>query len=206
MIIKTENIKEYWEQVEKDIDSTNNVEKDSILCTGRTLNDISLDELSCLYKRRILDIITKLQNGIVVFDFDGTLTEFKYADKTLLPCKEEDLHEYSKFGNIYENIYILKTMQYIINQLNPDKIYVITNSATAIKDKKNSVISSGFPTVKKENVYHTRNVKEKLDVLAMLYNKTEHKILFVEDMVSTLQMAEEKYNFVEGVHISSLLP
>ena len=176
------------------------------ICAGRMLNPIELDDLANLYKRRVLDMITKLQNGIVVFDFDGTLTEFKYAEDTLLPCKEEDLYEYSQFGNIYEKVYVLQTMQFILNELDPDKVYILTNSVDTIKDKKNVVIDLEYPMVHKDHVFHTHSAKEKCEVLVMLHEKTEHKIWFVDDMAPNLQMAEELYTFVEGIHISSLLP
>lgn len=182
------------------------IKMDAVISAGRLINDIDLNDLANAYKRKVLDIITKLQNGIVIFDFDGTLTEFKYCEETLLPCKEEDLEEYSTFGNIYENVYVLRTMQYILNELNPENVYIITNSYSTIIDKKNAVIDFEYPMVLKEHIYHTHSAQEKCDIVKMLHDKTGKKVWFIEDMAPTLQMAEELYTFVEGIHISSLIP
>ena len=48
------------------------------------------------YIRNILNLISKLQFKVAVFDFDGTLTAFQYAEDRILPCDELDLKEYSK--------------------------------------------------------------------------------------------------------------
>ena len=62
---------------------------------GRMLVDYSvLDEYAQTYKRKVLDLITLCHNKVVIFDFDGTLVEFKYAADRLLPCRDDDLNEY----------------------------------------------------------------------------------------------------------------
>ena len=90
------------------------------------MNSLSINYITNLYKQNIINKINMMKDKVVVFDFDGTLTEFKYADKTLLPCTEAGLHEYSKTGNIYENVHILETMRYIISQLNSNDVYILT--------------------------------------------------------------------------------
>ena len=46
----------------------------------------------------------------------------------------------------------------------------------------------------------------KIELLKEIYAKENKKIVFVEDTIYTLIAAEENLNFVEGYHISCLLP
>lgn len=178
---------------------------DKYIMAGRLINDISLDDLSNIYKRKVLDLISLLQFKTIVFDFDGTLDEFKYTENKLLPCKDDDLYEYSKNNNIYENAKVLKTMQYVINEIDINNIYVLTVTVDTLKQKKLDFILKNF-NIKKENIIQVANSNEKMKVLMDLYIKTNKKIIFLEDTAKTLLNAEEQFDFVKGYHISSLIP
>lgn len=60
---------------------------------GRMLNlSVSLDLCADRLKRNILDFMTTINNaGVLALDFDGCLTEFKYNDKSLLPCRNSEI-------------------------------------------------------------------------------------------------------------------
>lgn len=173
---------------------------------GRIINDIDINDLASIYKRKVFDAISKLKFKICVFDFDGTLTSFKYASDKLLPCKDSDLQEYCKEHNLYENVTILKTMQYIMNELDSDDVYVVTSTVEFLRDNKNRCIHANFPTVKDEHIIHTNGSMEKLAVLEDIYSKRSRQIIFVEDLYKILLEAEERFDYVKGLHISNLLP
>ena len=150
--------------------------------------------------------IKKLKGRIVVFDFDGTLTEFKYAENSLLPCKDDEIYEYSKMHNIYANARMLATMQYIVHKLNPENVYILTRTEKTLIDKKNACIHKNFPTIKQDHIFHVQTSDEKLDVLHNLHKVVKVNIVFVEDTFKTILDAEEKMSYIEGDHISSYIP
>lgn len=173
---------------------------------GRMLDDIDIDFLLDAFKRRVLDIISLLMFKIVVWDFDGTMVEFNYNDDSLLPCRDDELYEYSKKGNIYKNVNPLKIVQYVIGKLEPEKQFVVTVSVDTVRDNKTKAITRKFPEIKPENIIHVNNSSEKNAVLEMLHKKTGKDIYFVEDTAKTILNAEEAMPFVKGIHISSFLP
>lgn len=179
---------------------------DAHINAGRTVNDISIQDLAETYKRKVLDAISKLKYKIAVFDFDGTLTSFRYANEKLLPCKDAELHEYCKEHNLYDNATILRTMQYIINELDADDVYVLTSTVHTLRKNKDRCIHANFPTIASDHIIHTRGSDEKLEVLDSIYAEHKKPIVFVEDMYKTLLNAEENFDFVTSLHISNLLP
>ena len=172
---------------------------------GRLLNDLSLDDICKEYKRKVFDLISLLQNRIAVFDFDGTLTEFKYSNGRLLPCKDDDLYEYSKEHSIYNNARLLKTMQYVVNECETDNVYILTVTVETLRESKEKIISYGFPSILKEHIIQVDNSTQKLEVLQDIHSKRNKDIIFVEDTVKTLLTAEENLPYVRGYHISSLI-
>lgn len=169
-------------------------------------NIIELNQLSKLYEQRVNNIIQRLQGKTVVLDFDGVLTEFKYTENGLLPCKEVELYEYSKNNNLYENVYISKSMQYILDKVNVEDIWVLTSSRETLINNKEHIIKTYFPMIKLNQVIHTENAKAKIIKLKEIYEITQKEITFIEDMAPTLTDAEETYEFVRGLHITSLIP
>lgn len=166
----------------------------------------NLEELFEQYKRNVDHFIELCQDKTVVFDFDGTLSRFQYAVNSLLPCKDADIAEYTqKGGNIYQNIYVLKTMKYIISKINLDDVLVLTSTVPALRETKDRIIAENF-NIASEKIIHTNGSKEKLEVLKEIYAQRKKQILFVEDNYKILLDAEENTDFVRAYHISSLLP
>ena len=164
-----------------------------------------LDELTKRYKENINHLIDLCQNKTLAFDFDGTLTRFQYASERMLPCKDDEIEQFTKAGgNIYENIYILKTMQYIISQLDKENIFIVTSTVIPLREIKNQIIIQNFG-ISREHIIHTLGSGEKIGILKNLYEQTKKDILFLEDNYKILLTAEENLDFVKGYHISSLL-
>lgn len=177
---------------------------------GRILVDYKvLDEFAEAYKRKVLDLITLCHNKIVVFDFDGTMVEFKYAENTLLPCKDDDLNKYFEDHNFYKDAKMLKTMRFVIEVLFPidaSELYVLTVSQPNVIVPKTKRLKELFPDVYNDNIFHVSNTNAKMQVLKDLHEKHGKDIVFIEDTASTLLKAEEAFPFVRGYHISSLIP
>lgn len=167
----------------------------------------TLETLAKLYMDIVAGILEELKDKIVVFDFDGTMTHF-YYDKLhgrLLPCRDDEVYEYSKTHNIYENARMLATMQYIFENLPTSNVYVLTRTEKTLIEKKNISILNNFKVLP-ENIFHVQEAHKKLDVLNMLHEKHNADIVFVEDTFKTILNAEEAMDFVHGIHISALIP
>ena len=166
---------------------------------------MELKELFLQYEKNINDLIALCKNRTLIFDFDGTLTRFQYDEERMLPCNDDDIEEYTKSGkNIYKNIYILKTMQYVISQLNKEDIFIVTSTVPSLRKIKSQIIFKTFG-IPDEHIIHTQDSLKKINALIDIYNKTQKNILFLEDNYKILLTAEENLNFVRGYHISSLL-
>lgn len=164
-----------------------------------------LKELFSQYEENICNLIDLCKGKTLAFDFDGTLTRFQYNEERMLPCNDEDIEAYTKSGgNIYTNIYVLKTMKYIISQLNKDDVFIVTSTVPSLRKIKNKIIFEHFK-IPYKHIIHTIGSSKKIDALINIYNKTQKNILFVEDNYKILLTAEENLNFVRGYHISSLL-
>lgn len=178
---------------------------DLIMNAGRVLNPIEIDDVLFDMKRNIFNLVSLLQYKIVVIDFDGTMCEFKYTNTgRLLPCKNSEVETYT--GNIYENARALKAMQFVLSECDPVKMYVLTISKDSVKTGKTRIINSKFPMIRNENIIHVKSVEDKMLVLKDLYEKYRKRIIFLEDTANTLIDAEERFDFVQGYHISSLIP
>ena len=164
----------------------------------------TLNTLANMYIEQIRTIINRLQNKIVVLDFDGTMTQFRYASDRLLPCRDDEIYEYSKSHNIYENARMLATMQYVVSQLNPENVYVLTRTEKTLIEKKNVSILKNF-NILPEHIFHVQQAHLKLEVLDMLHKKHNSDIIFIEDTFKTILEAEEAMDFVHGIHISEFI-
>lgn len=164
-----------------------------------------MKELFLQYEENICHLIDLCKGKTLAFDFDGTLTRFQYDEERMLPCNDEDIEEYTKSGgNIYKNIYILKTMKYVISQLNKHDIFIVTSTVPSLRETKNKIIFENFE-IPYEHIIHTSGSLKKLDALVDIHNQTQKDILFLEDNYKILLTAEKNLSFVRGYHISSLL-
>lgn len=167
--------------------------------------EIANKDLAEEYIKKIEGFIELLQSKTVVFDFDGTLTNLKYAEDKILPCNNDELYEYSKNNNLYEKVNFVKTMQYVMSKLNMEDVYVLTVTVETLRSKKEETIQQGFPSIYKDQIIHTNNPDEKIEILKQIYYKDKKQIIFVEDNADILMKSEAVLDFVTGYHISSLL-
>lgn len=167
---------------------------------------LELIEIALGQGGKILSMLIRLLNedAIYVFDYDGTLDAFKYAEKSLLPCRDDAIEEYCRTHNLYSGVYTLRTMQFIVPRLPKNNVYVLTRSELTVVDDKNNAILDNFDIIP-EHIIHVQNADNKLAKLRELHRKTGKKIFFVEDSFKTILNAEECMDFVEGIHISEFI-
>lgn len=157
-------------------------------------------------EKNILDFIEKSQNKTVVFDFDGTLTKFKYGEDSLLPCKHCNFVEFvGSGGDFYKNVVIQKTMLYILEQIGYENVWILTTSVPEIRELKTKVILENL-NIMPEHVIHSDSDAHKVELLKDLHDKEKKDIIFVEDTIYTIIAAEDSLDFVKGYHISSIIP
>ena len=168
----------------------------------------TLDSLANIYQQKVLSFLGFCKGKTVVFDFDGTLTDFKYGENSILPCPEKDLPEYFSKPDLKIRLFPLQTMQWVIEELihSGSDIYIITVSALFLEKPKNYAIHKMYPMIPMENVYHVRYSGAKTEVLRHIHEEKDKPIVFVEDKAETLMQAEEALDFVQGFHISSIIP
>lgn len=186
----------------------------------------TLEQLASMYMGNCIRIRNFLKGKVVVFDFDGTMTAFRYAPfgQNLLPCKDDEIYEYSKTNNIYADAYVpqnveelemfacsgehaarmLGTMQWLISELGPERVFVLTRTEITLIDKKNEAILNNFEVLP-QNIYHVQDSKRKADVLDIIHERFQEDVYFVEDTFKTQLDAEETMPFVHGINISEFL-
>lgn len=186
----------------------------------------TLDFIANLFVSNLLRHRDFLKNKVVVFDFDGTMTAFRYAPygQRLLPCRDDEIYEYSKQHNIYADAYVpqnadeleqyaangehaarmLAVMQWLISELPAERVFVLTRTEMTLVDKKNEAILKNF-NVLPQNIYHVQDSKRKADVLDIIHERFQEDVYFVEDTFKTQLDAEETLPFVHGINISEFL-
>ena len=165
-----------------------------------------MNELKDAYEDRINSIIKSLENKIVVFDFDGTLTELKYDSNRLLPCNQNDIEDYSiKHNTIYNRLRVLKTMQYIMARLSSKNIYVLTTTTPSLIRGKQIAIMDNFPNIEYDNVIHVFKDDVKVAELEKIVKNHCKEVVYIDDNLYTLLKVEETLEHVTGIHISSLI-
>jgi 5'(3')-deoxyribonucleotidase len=176
---------------------------------GRMLYEDDMMEVMSQLKAKISEKVVDFQNKIVIFDIDGTLCEFKYTKKDstkLLPCRDDQLSEYLKSYDMYDNAEPIRIMQYIIRQCDPESIYTLSTSTEPAKIQKNAWLRKYYPYIKKDHIFYTANDSEKLDVIRKLMLDYPNKqIVFVEDTARTLLNVQEKYPQILVQHTSSFI-
>ena len=170
--------------------------------------NIQMSDLLKMQEAKINRLIRLCSEYIPVFDFDGTLTEVAYTDYgRLLPCKDDDIGVYCETTDMYANANCLATMQYIFQNIDLSKAYILTKSFESVDKHKNKCILENFPDFRQKNIIHTSSSDEKLDWIRKIYEKhgSTKKVLFVEDTLKTILNAEEQLDCVRGFHISSII-
>ncbi len=190
----------------------------------------SLIKKAILWVFNMLRIFRFLDGKVVVFDFDGTMTAFRYAAfaERLLPCLDSEVYEHSKHNNLYAGAYVphksselekvtpngehaarmLGCMQWLIEQLGPERVFVLTRTELTLIAKKNEAILSNF-NVRPDHIFHVQDANDKEKVLDAIMQRFQEDIWFVEDSFKTQLNAEEhsatKQFRVHGINISEFL-
>ena len=156
------------------------------------------------------EFLENVENKLYVFDWDGTLTEFKYGGKKLLPCRDDQVADYSRKGrNIYKNARVLECMKYLINKLPEKQVYILTRTELPLIDMKEKCIYKHYPFLEKleGHVIHVQDSNNKLNEIEKLHETTGKEVVFVEDTFKTILNAEELIPACmdENYHISSFL-
>lgn len=172
-----------------------------------------------------------LSDKVSVWDFDGTMTAFRYAPygERMLPCLDSDVRVYSETNNLYAGAYVpqsptelemytpegehaarmLGYVQWIIKYLpHKERVFVLTRTEPTLIDKKNKAILDNFDILP-ENIYHVQNAEDKSTVLRSIIERFQSDIWFVEDSFKTQlnceeETRDEKFR-IHGIHISEFL-
>lgn len=143
-------------------------------------------------------MLEKLKEKYVFFDVDGTLSEYRFNDKLYggecpeLGCQSlQDL----LFSNLFLNARPLKTMQNIISNLNPEKVFVLGTIVTNNEiNQKYRWIEKNYPNIKKENIIFISSTMLKPEVIIEYAKKLNVDIkdtVIVDDRLDALRKAEE---------------
>lgn len=139
--------------------------------------------------------VESLKGKLVFFDFDGTLSEYRFLNKV---GPEELTGEFLyklAFERIYDTIRPLSTMQEVVKMLDPEKVYILgaITLNTEIEEKQ-EWLRKYYPSIKKENMIFVNNSETKLEMLEAYRQKLnlDYKdIAFIDDKHSTIQSAEK---------------
>lgn len=143
-------------------------------------------------------MLENLKEKYVFFDVDGTLSEYRFKEKLYggkcpeLGCQSlEDL----LFSNLFENARPLKTMQNVISNLPPEKVFILGTIVTNNEiNQKYKWIEENYPNIKKENIIFISSTMLKPDVIIEYAKKLNVNIkdtVFVDDRLDVLRKAEE---------------
>lgn len=143
-------------------------------------------------------MLENLKEKYVFFDVDGTLSEYRFKEKLYggkcpeFGCQSlEDL----LFSNLFENARPLKTMQNVISNLPPEKVFILGTIVTNNEiNQKYKWIEENYPNIKKENIIFISSTMLKPDVIIEYAKKLNVNIkdtVFVDDRLDVLRKAEE---------------
>lgn len=143
-------------------------------------------------------MLENLKEKYVFFDVDGTLSEYRFKDQLYggrcpeLGCQSlEDL----LFSDLFLNARPLKTMQNVISNLNPEKVFVLGTIVTNNEiNQKYKWIEENYPSIKKENIIFISSTMLKPDVIIEYAKKLNINVsdaAFVDDRLDVLRKAEE---------------
>lgn len=141
------------------------------------------------------EFIGSLKKKLVFFDFDGTLSEFRFNNKVGPEEMTGGLIYNLAFNKIYDNVRPLATMQAVVNELDPERVYILgaITLSSEIEEKK-VWLAKNYPSIKKENMIFVNNADTKLEILEAYRKKLNldySDIVFVDDMHTTIMRAEE---------------
>lgn len=159
-------------------------------------------------KQRLDELINHLKKGICVFDIDGCLCRFQYTKNkdNLLPCANDDLINYLSWeNNMYEYAEPIISMQYIINNLESEKIMTLSTAVPIAILLKNDWLNKHYSKIKKENRMWTKTDFDKIKILKKIRKEYDGEIFFIDDSYKTLLIVEEMKLDITLIHTSQFL-
>lgn len=143
-------------------------------------------------------MLENLKEKYVFFDVDGTLSEYRFKDKLYggrcpeLGC--QSLEDFL-FSDLFYKARPIKTMQNIISNLNPEKIFVLGTIVTNNEiNQKYKWLEENYSNIKKENIIFISSTMLKPEVIIEYAKKLKINIkdtVFVDDRLDVLRKAEE---------------
>ena len=154
-----------------------------------------------------------LKNKTVFIDFDGTLCEYRYFNH--LSGKSVDPNDKGYGGQSlsellfknYDDVRPLKTMQKLLADVNPDKIYILGAIITYNEIKTKLIwLKKHFPFIKESNIIFVADLNIKAEVLKEYSKKLKinyEDMIFIDDNLGTLREVEEQG--IPAYHITSFV-
>lgn len=140
----------------------------------------------------------KLKGKYVFFDVDGTLAEYRFQDKLYAGgCPELGCQSLNSL--LFEDLYLkarpLKTMQNVIQTLNPNQVFILGACTTNHEiEQKYKWLAMHYPTIKRENILFIHLTMLKPEVILEYVKHLEislEEVAFVDDRLDVLRKAEE---------------
>lgn len=153
-------------------------------------------------------MLEKIKDKYVFFDVDGTLAEYRYSDHVSGRNNYGgQTWEELFFGDVFVNNRPLKTMVNLINQLDPNKVFVLGAITTNHEiDEKYEWFEKYYPSIKRENIIFVAQSEFKLIALeqyAKKLNIPKEDIVFVDDKHATIRETEEAG--FKSYHVTSFM-
>ena len=156
----------------------------------------------------INNMAQKLSNKVVFFDIDGVLVDYHFGINKINVVPDSEYIEYCKHNDVYENARPLKTMQTLINKLNPDNVYVLSVSFSEPEcNYKKAFIKRNYPTIHSQNIMFTLHKENKISLMLYVRDKLrirDEDMVIVDDSVDILDNVE-KNSEINCYHISSFI-
>ena len=154
-----------------------------------------------------------LKNKYIFVDLDGTLCEYRYYGRVSGKTSDKNSpivagHTLSELlFDTYDAVRPLKTMQNILSQVDPNKLYVLGACITFNEVKSKEVwLKKHYPFIKPENYIFVADLDIKNEVLKLYSKKLGIKykdMVFIDDKHASIRKAEE--DGIPSYHISSFI-
>lgn len=155
-------------------------------------------------------IVSELKGKIVFFDFDGVLGSYQATKENVHIDEEEYIKRHITERNPFEYTKAPKTIREIVQELNPNTTFVLSNMASTFELRnKEKFINTNYPSIKTDNILFVSNDSYKRLIIEALYNTYyigEYRkcdIVLIEDTISIISDVESAG--FKCYHISSLI-
>lgn len=155
-------------------------------------------------------MISKLKGNIVFFDFDGVLGTYQATSDKVHINEDEYVKRHIYPVDPFEYTVAPESMKRIVQELNPDKTFVLSLMASTFELRnKERFISSNYPSIKTDNILFVSSNPYKRLVMEALYESryigkySKQQLILVDDTLEVLKDVESAG--FRCYHISSFL-